>query len=295
MEIAVVGSLNLDFMVQAKRFPQKGETLMGEHSTMSFGGKGANQAVCSAKLGAHVSMIGCLGNDANGRLMLKNMKDNQVDVSHVEIIDNQSSGIAQITVAENDNTIIIVSGANEQVNKDVIDRAKDVLLKADIVMLQLEIPLATVQYVVDFCYENNIKTILNPAPAAKLPLELIEKVTYLTPNEIELEQLFHDSMEHVLTRYPNKIIVTAGSHGVYYHDGKALRNVAAHPVEVVDTTGAGDAFNGAFAYAMTAGKTIEEAIRFANGIAGYSIGHLGAQTSMPNREEAEQVKICYMK
>lgn len=287
MEIVVVGSLNLDFMVQAKRFPQKGETLMGENSTMSFGGKGANQAVCTAKLGANVSMIGCLGKDANGELMLKNLRENHINVDHVELIDGVTSGIAQITIAENDNTIIIVSGANDKVDNDVIDRAKDLLRKADIVMLQLEIPVSTVKYVVDYCYEHNVKTILNPAPAADLDMELIDKVAYLTPNEIEVEQLFKDTMEHVVARYPNKIIVTAGSRGVYYHDGEQLINVKARRVEVVDTTGAGDAFNGAFAYAITAGKNIKEAIQFGNKIAGYSIGKLGAQSSMPTEEELE--------
>ena len=285
MEIVVVGSLNLDFVVQAKRFPKKGETLMGENSTMSFGGKGANQAVCAAKLGANVSMVGCLGDDANGKLMLDNMRRNRINVEDVKIVPQVPSGIAQITIAENDNTIIIVSGANDKVDKDVIDRAKETLLKADLVMLQLEIPIETVKYVVDFCYEHNIKTILNTAPARCLDMDLINKVTYLTPNEIELEQLFIDEMETVLKKYPNKIIVTAGSKGVYFHDGNELWNIKANKVEVVDTTGAGDAFNGAFAYAITDGKCIKEAIEFGNKIAGYAIGKLGAQTSMPTEEE----------
>lgn len=287
MEIVVVGSLNLDFMVQAKRFPRKGETLMGENSMMSFGGKGANQAVCAAKLGANVSMIGCLGDDANGKLMLDNMKSNKVNIENIQIVQGIASGIAQITIAENDNTIIIVPGANEMVNKDVINQAKDVLLKADIVMLQLEIPLSTVEYVVDFCHQNNIKTILNPAPATSLPIDLIKKVTYMTPNEIELKQLFKDKMESILIKYPNKIIVTAGSDGVYFHDGIKLCNIKANKVKVVNTTGAGDAFNGAFAYAITNGDSVSEAIVFGNKIAGYSIGKLGAQTSMPTEEEVK--------
>lgn len=285
MRIVVVGSLNLDFVVLANRFPKKGETLMGTNSTISFGGKGANQAVCAAKLGAQVSMIGCLGSDSNGELMLQNMKNNGIDTSNIEFVSDVSSGIAQITIASNDNTIIIVSGANEKVSKELIDRSLESLLQADIVMLQLEIPLSIVEYVVDLCHKNNIKTILNPAPACDLNLNMIDKVTYLTPNEIEVEQIFKEKMNDVLPRYPNKIIVTAGSKGVYYHDGKRICNIKAKAVNVVDTTGAGDAFNGAFAYGISSGLTIEESIQFGNKIAGYAIGKLGAQTSMPKKEE----------
>lgn len=287
MKIVVVGSLNLDFVVQADRFPQKGETLMGTGSTMSFGGKGSNQAVCAAKLGAEVSMIGCLGKDANGDIMLENMKKYGIDTSGIERTDT-ASGIAQITIAENDNTIIIVSGANDQVSKEQIDRCKNQILDADLVMLQLEIPLDTVAYVIELCHKYQVKTILNPAPAAELSMDIIDRVTYLTPNEIEVEQIFKDKLENVLPLYPNKMIVTAGSRGVYYHDGKALRNIQPKPVNVVDTTGAGDAFNGAFAVAVTAGKSIEEAIRFGNAIAGYAIGKLGAQTSMPELHDIEE-------
>lgn len=287
MKIVVVGSLNLDFVVQADRFPQKGETLMGTGSTMSFGGKGANQAVCAAKLGAEVSMIGCLGKDANGDIMLENMKKYGIDTNGIERTDT-ASGIAQITIAENDNTIIIVSGANDQVSKEQIDRCKNQILDADLVMLQLEIPLDTVAYVIELCHKHQVKTILNPAPAVELGMDIIDRVTYLTPNEIEVEQIFKDKLENVLPLYPNKMIVTAGSRGVYYHDGKALRNIQPKPVNVVDTTGAGDAFNGAFAVAVTAGKNIDEAIRFGNSIAGYAIGKLGAQTSMPELHDIEE-------
>lgn len=289
MKIVVVGSLNLDFVVQASRFPKKGETLMGDNSTISFGGKGANQAVCAAKLGAEVSMIGCLGNDGNGKLMLENLEKFQIDTKNINIVEHTSSGIAQITIADNDNTIIIVSGANAHVCEKDIDEAKNTILSADIVMLQLEIPLSTVQYVIDLCYEHNIKTILNPAPACDLDMNMIEKVTYLTPNEIEVEQIFKDTIEHILPKYPNKIVMTAGSRGVYYHDGKQIRNVACKKVDVVDTTGAGDAFNGAFAYAIAQGKDIAGAITFGNIIAGISIGNLGAQSSMPDKEAVQQI------
>lgn len=281
MKIVVVGSLNLDSIVQAKRFPNKGETLIGECSSISFGGKGANQAVCVAKLGADVSMIGCLGNDDNGKLMLQNMKANHVNTTNIKVIDEIASGIAQITIAESDNTIIIVSGANDKVTKEVINESLDVLMEADIVMLQLEIPLSTVEYVIDLCHKKNIKTILNPAPACELSLDMIDKVTYLTPNEIEVEQIFKNKPESVLQYYPNKLIMTAGGKGVFYHDGKSVRNVQAEKVEVVDTTGAGDAFNGAFAYSIASGSTIEQAIRFGNKIAGQAISKLGAQASMP--------------
>lgn len=285
MNIVVVGSINLDFVTSACRFPQKGETLVGDSSIVSYGGKGANQAICAAKLGANVAMVGCLGNDENGQSLLRNFKANQINTDGVQVLDDVSTGIAQITIAEQDNTIIIVSGSNEKVSKEVVDKSLDKILQADMVMVQLEIPLETVRYVIELCHSANIKVILNPAPAKNFDKTLLDKVTYLTPNEIEIEQIFNEKMDDVLVKFPNKILVTSGSRGVYYHDGSKICNIPAKKLEVVDTTGAGDAFNGAFAVAITSGKKIHEAIQFGNKIAGMTIGKLGAQAAMPNKEE----------
>ena len=183
MKLAVVGSINIDMTVTSERIPLKGETLMGDSISYIPGGKGANQAVAMAKLGAEVEMFGCVGNDENGKKMIDNMKNHSIKTDNIKVLDGVPTGIAMITVAENDNTIIVVPGANGKVDKEYIDSIKEELKNYDMVVLQHEIPLETVHYTVEFCAENNIPVILNPAPAAEVPMEVVEKVTYLTPNE----------------------------------------------------------------------------------------------------------------
>ena len=182
MKLAVVGSINIDMTVTSERIPLKGETLMGDSISYIPGGKGANQAVAMAKLGAEVEMFGCVGNDENGKKMIDNMKNHSIKTDNIKVLDGVPTGIAMITVAENDNTIIVVPGANGKVDKEYIDSIKEELKNYDMVVLQHEIPLETVHYTVEFCAENNIPVILNPAPAAEVPMEVVEKVTYLTPN-----------------------------------------------------------------------------------------------------------------
>ena len=177
MKLAVVGSINMDMTVTAERIPLKGETLRGDSLHYIPGGKGANQAVAMAKLGAKVEMFGCVGDDANGTRLLENFKKVGVETGHIKVLEGVPTGIAMITVGENDNTIIVVPGANGKVDRDYIDRIKEELKTFDMVVLQQEIPLDTVYYVVDFCYDNQIPVVLNPAPASNVPLEVIEKVT----------------------------------------------------------------------------------------------------------------------
>ena len=190
MKLAVVGSINMDMTVTAERIPLKGETLRGDSLHYIPGGKGANQAVAMAKLGAKVEMFGCVGDDANGTRLLENFKKVGVETGHIKVLEGVPTGIAMITVGENDNTIIVVPGANGKVDRDYIDRIKEELKTFDMVVLQQEIPLDTVYYVVDFCYDNQIPVVLNPAPASNVPLEVIEKVTYVTPNEHEAVLIF---------------------------------------------------------------------------------------------------------
>ena len=185
MRLAVVGSINTDMTVTAERIPLKGETLMGSSLSYIPGGKGANQAVAMAKLGAAVEMFGCVGDDSNGEKMLENLKAVGVGTEHIQILKGVPTGIAMITVGDNDNTIIVVPGANGKVDRAYIDSIKSELEKFDMVVLQHEIPLETVHYVIEFCYEKGIKIVLNPAPAAAVPMEIIDKVTYVTPNEHE--------------------------------------------------------------------------------------------------------------
>lgn len=287
-KLAVVGSINIDQTVTAERIPLKGETLPGGNLRYIPGGKGANQAVAMAKLGAQVEMFGCVGDDENGRKMVANLSANGVETGHIKVAAGVPTGIAIITVGENDNTIIVVEGANGLVDRAYIDSVKDVLLGYDMVALQHEIPLDTVHYVVDLCAEHGIPVLLNPAPAAGVPMDIIEKVTYLTPNEHEAVLIFgkERSTEELLKAYPEKLIITQGSRGVSVGlAGGQVLNVPARKAEVVDTTGAGDTLNGAFCVKVVQGCGIVEALEYANAASSLSIGKFGAQSGMPTAEE----------
>lgn len=287
-KIGVVGSINMDMTVQAERIPLKGETLKGENLKYIPGGKGANQAVAMAKLGADVEMFGCVGDDSAGKDLLENLKSVGVKTEHIRIADNVPTGLALITVGENDNTIIVVAGANNCVDIDYVNQIRDALLQCDIVLLQHEIPQETVEYTANLCTENGVKVVLNPAPARPVKPEILEKVTYLTPNEHETVILFGEeqSFEELMKKYPEKLVITQGSKGV----STCLKNgevvlVPARKSKVVDTTGAGDTLNGAFAVAITEGRAMKDALKFANTAAGLSIEKAGAQGGMPTYQD----------
>lgn len=291
MKLAVVGSINMDMTVTAERIPLKGETLLGDSIHYIPGGKGANQAVAMARLGAEVEMFGCVGDDSNGEKLLENLRKEGVGIRHIKVLKEVPTGIALITVGENDNTIIVVPGANGQVDQIYADSIKEELKAFDMVVLQQEIPLKTVHDLICFCAENGIKVILNPAPAAKVPLEIIEKVTYLTPNEHEAVLIFgeEETTEELLKKYPEKLVITQGSRGVSVcrKNGEVL-TVPARPAIVADTTGAGDTLNGAFSVQIAKGEPIAEALRYANTAASLSTEKFGAQGGMPTAEEVER-------
>lgn len=287
-KIGVVGSINMDMTVKAERIPLKGETLKGWDLKYIPGGKGANQAVAMAKLGAEVEMFGCIGDDAAGASLLKNLQDTGVETKCIKTVTGVPTGLAMITVGDNDNTIIVVAGTNDHVNIGYVNEVKDSLLECEIVLLQHEIPQETVEYVIALCAENGVKVVLNPGPARPVKQEILEKVTYLTPNEHEAVILFGRdiSFEDMMKRYPEKLVITQGSRGVStcLKSGQVIL-VPARKVNVVDTTGAGDTLNGAFTVAVTVGKEIPEALAFANTAAGLSTEKFGAQGGMPTREE----------
>lgn len=287
MSIVVIGSINIDLVTEAKKFPKMGETIIGSSFNTFFGGKGANQAVCAARLGANVQFIGCVGKDVHGLEAISNLSSNNVEVKAIRKIEGTSTGIAQITIAEDDNSIIIVEGANAKLTKNIIDENLDILLEADLVLLQLEIPLETVEYVIDVCHKNGISTVLNPAPAMKLSNDLMDKATYIIPNETEYSVIYNGTYTDGLKKYPNKLIVTRGANGVDYYNGKEIVTIEAHIVEVVDATGAGDSFNAGFCVGIINGLSLFEAISFGNKVASFSIQKLGAQTSMPYSNEME--------
>lgn len=288
-KVVVVGSINVDLVFTSDIRPNAGETVLGKDFNTIPGGKGANQAVAASRLGSEVYMIGCVGDDGNGQFSIDNFKKNGVDVSAIAIDKISPTGVANIIVAENDNSIIVVSGANYKVTKEMIDANKDLITSADIVLVQLEIPMDVTEYTVNMCYENNVKVILNPAPAVKLSENIIDKASYITPNEHECRIIFgldeNDSIDEMLKKYPEKLLITVGSKGVKYHNGNDIVTVPANKVEVVDTTGAGDTCNGALAAALVSGYNLYDAIAFANKAAGISVTKLGAQGGMPRLED----------
>ena len=289
-KIVVVGSCNIDITVECDRWAKPGETIFGNRLTVNPGGKGANQAVAAARLGAEVKMVGCIGDDVYGQLVLKALKDNNVDSTYVKVLPGENSGTAHITVAENDNSIIVIKAANDLVSPALIDEAWDAIKEADIVLLQHEIPAATNAYVIEKCYEAGVPVMLNPAPVAPVPPELLEKVTYLTPNEHEAAILFAgQGKADILGRNQGKVIMTLGSKGVAYAEKGQVYNVPGFKVQPVDTTGAGDTFNGAFAVARANGKSMYESISFANAAAALSVQKLGAQGGMPYLNEVEEM------
>lgn len=276
----------MDMTVTAERIPLKGETLIGQDVHYIPGGKGANQAVAMARLGADVEMFGCVGDDSNGEVLIKNLKSQGVKTDNIKVVENTPTGIALITVGDNDNTIVVVAGANGKVDCAYVDSIAEELKKSDMVVLQHEIPIETVEYVVDFCSKNSIKVVLNPAPACPLKQETIDKITYLTPNEHEAVILFGEgSTDEFLKKYPEKLLITQGSKGVStcLKSGEVLL-VPARPAKVADTTGAGDTLNGAFSVKIAQGADIAEALRFANVAASLSTEKFGAQGGMPTYE-----------
>ena len=291
MKLAVIGSINMDQVVTTDRIPLKGETLHGNSINYVPGGKGANQAVAMARLGAEVTMFGCVGDDDNGRKLIDNLKKEQIDTAQIKILKDVPTGLAVITVAENDNVIIVIGGANAKVDRAYIDSIKDSLKEYDLVVLQHEIPQDTVHYIIESCAVHEIPVVLNPAPAREVPLDIVEKVSYLTPNEHEARLIFGDdaSTEELLKRYPEKLIITQGARGVSFGTKeKEVITVPAYKVNVVDTTGAGDTLNGAFCVRIAAGDDIESALKYANAAAGLSVEAFGAQGGMPTDAQVRE-------
>lgn len=287
-KITVIGSASMDLVVTSAKRPGAGETVLGDSFKTVPGGKGANQAVAAARLGAEVTMIGRVGDDSFGQVILNNLKANGIVADYVEPVTDMESGTAHIILAEGDNSIVFVKAANDLVTPDYVDRAAEVIQGSDIVLIQQEIPEETVVHVSDLCAKYGVPLILNPAPARPVPQSVIEKAVYITPNEHEALVLFgEEPLGEVLRRYPNKLIVTQGKKGVRYYDGSQEVVVPGYKVEAVDTTGAGDTFNGAFAVALAEGMSLSDSLDFANRAAALSVTKFGAQGGMPTRREVE--------
>ena len=287
-KVAVIGSINVDMVVKSNRRPMSGETIFGEDFSIHPGGKGANQAVAIARLGGDVKMLGCVGDDLYGKEMIKNLRRNGVDADHVKRIEGVTTGIASINVAENDNSIIVVKSANNFVDRTYIDSVINEIVEADYVLLQYEIPIDTVEYVIEICHEKQIKVIVNPAPYQEISPDTIERIDFIIPNEHEAAKMFHGNgdIDHILKKYPGKIIVTLGHNGAAYNDGNSNVYIPAiDDVTIVDTTGAGDTFAGAFTKRLADGGDTKAAIMFAQIASGLSIEKFGAQEGMPSMAE----------
>lgn len=284
--IIVIGSASIDLVVKTDILPNVGETVMGESFFTNPGGKGANQAVAAARLSDHVYMIGAVGDDDNGQQILSNLNNNNVNTAYMDVIENEASGTAHITLFDDDNRIIVVPAANNYVTPDKVIPKLEFFEAGDIIVMQHEIPEETIKEVVDYAQKHKMRVMLNPAPFRSLDKEIIEKVNWLTPNESESELLFENKVDQALMMYPEKLIVTKGASGaLFYSDSQQL--VKGYKKQVVDTTGAGDTFNGALAVALIENKSLEEAVNFANLAASFSVTGLGAQGAMPYRKELD--------
>ncbi|MFY0727992.1 ribokinase [Pseudomonas sp. NFX15] len=297
-KVVVIGSLNMDLVTRAPRLPKGGETLIGESFTTVSGGKGANQAVAAARLGAQVSMIGCVGNDAYGEALRGALLAEQIDCQAVSTVDG-SSGVALIVVDDSSqNAIVIVPGANGELTAGAIDRFDAVIQAADVLICQLEVPDASVGHALKRGRELGKIVILNPAPVSRpLPADWYASIDYLIPNESEastLSGLSVDSLDtaqaaatRLMAMGAGKVIITLGAQGSMFADGQRFEHFPAPAVKAVDTTAAGDTFVGGFAAALAAGKTEAEAIRFGQVAAALSVTRAGAQPSIPALSEVQ--------
>jgi ribokinase len=286
--VVVVGSINMDMVVATDTFPRLGETLFGTRFSTWPGGKGANQAVAAARLGAHVTMLGCVGADAFGAELKATLAREGIDTRYVTT-SREATGIAAITVTGGDNAIVVVPGANHALTPADLERADDAFAQADVVLAQLEVPVDTVLYAARLAQCHRKPFFLNPAPAVALPAELVALCTLLTPNQHELAialQTPPDDWAGTLARMPARIAMTHGGEGAYYSTAAgALVHQPGFPVDVVDTTGAGDTFNGALAAFWHLG--IEQAVRRANAAGALSVTRAGAQGGMPTLAELD--------
>ena len=292
--IAVVGSANIDLTTFTGRFPKPGETIFGDSFDLGFGGKGANQAVASRLCGADVFMVARVGSDLFGPATIENFKKQGIDATHVKQVEGVSSGVAPIFVEPNgQNRIFVVKGANDRLKPADVDAAADLLKTVDCIVLQFEILLETVYHCVRFARDNNIRCIVNPAPAQPVDLTALEGLDYFVPNESESETIAGMPVKNVddakkvaeklLSGGVKRVIITLGANGSLLAGREGMEHLLAFPVKSVDSTGAGDAFIGSFAVFLGEGLAEREAVRRANLYAGLSTTGVGTQKSFYDR------------
>jgi len=294
--IAVVGSANVDLTSFTDRFPRPGETIFGDHFDLGFGGKGANQAVAAKYCGAEVAMVARVGDDIFGPATIKNFKALGIGARDVQTVQRVSSGVAPIFVDQSgQNRIVVVKGANDKLTPKGVDQAAARLRRADIIVLQFEIPLATVYHTIRFARKNGIRCIVNPAPALPADLKKLSHVDYFIPNESEAATITNRPVESVeqaedcaaflLSQGIRRVILTLGARGALLAGPEGMELIPSFPVQAKDTTGAGDAFIGSFAVFLAEGTPEREAIRRANLYAALSVTKIGTQKSFLKRAQ----------
>ena len=296
--VVVVGSINTDLVAQADRLPLKGETITGKSFHTFQGGKGANQAVAAGKLGANAIMVGKVGSDSFGAESIRQLTASGVDCTHVAV-ESGDSGLAVITVgADGQNTIVVIPGANALVTPAFIESKRDVIKAAGMVLAQLEIPLESVLRLAQICHEEDVPLMLDPAPARELPGELLSLCSWITPNETEAQFYAGGTADDadsknsstvaaaLLKPGTHGVVLKLGEHGAYIEQtGGSIFQIPSFKVAAIDSTAAGDTFNGAFAAALSAGRDVEWSGRFASAAAAISVTRMGAQASMPKADE----------
>jgi ribokinase len=296
--VCVVGSTNVDLFFRTARLPRPGETLAGQAFHLGYGGKGANQAVMAARLGACVTMVGRVGRDVFGDGALRNYEQEQVETTHVGRDAKQATGVASIVVDDAaENCILVVPGANQGLTPQAVRDAAPAIQVADVVLCQLEVPVASCVEAFRLARAAGVRTLLNPAPAAPLPDELLRLTDLCVPNETEAEALTGTSAATpdgaeaaarlLRQRGPGTVIVTLGARGALIVEETGSRTVPGFAVQAVDPTGAGDAFIGSLAVFLAEGIALAEAVRRANAAAALSVTRLGTQTAYPRRTEVE--------
>lgn len=294
--ITIIGSCNTDMVITTTKLPSPGETILGGNFFMNPGGKGANQAVAAARLGGKITFIAKTGDDIFGKQAKQLFETENINTDYMFTDADHPSGVALITVDSSaENCIVVAPGANSNLQKEDINHAKDEILRSEIILMQLEIPLETVQYAAELGDSAGKKVILNPAPARELPEELFKKLYIITPNETEAELLTGIKVTDTVSaeRASNVlikkgvaiVIITMGSKGAFLHTPDGGKMIATPKVNAVDTTAAGDVFNGALAVAISEGFELEKAVEFANKAAAISVTRLGAQSSAPYLKE----------
>ena len=289
-------------VVKAQKLPGPGETVIGDTFLMNPGGKGANQAIAAARLGGSVTFIAKVGNDLFGKQALQQFQREKINTAHVKVDPDNPSGVALIGVDKNgENSIMVASGSNSHLKKIDVEAALEQNSSAGIALIQLEIPIDTVEYAIERCYQKSMKVILNPAPAQKLNLDVLKHLFVITPNESEAELLtgikitnegsIMEAAKILLNLGVENVVLTLGSKGAFLFNKTISKIIPAPPVTPMDTTAAGDCFNGALAVALSENFTLEKAIAFACKAASISVTRMGAQSSLPTRKEVDELYL----